>query len=336
MIRTRNEAEVDTGTGSDSGRADSSTGAAGARHRRWHPSLLTWLTSAAALAGLSLIVYSPAASWVSALNQSAIVSGYEQAVAHADPDKTLQLRAAQRYNSALSSGVLLEPGSNVPTGNGTTTAPEYDYAKMLVTPNGIMARLQIPKIGVDLPVYHGTSDETLLQGAGHLQGTSLPVGGPDTHAVITAHRGLAEATMFTRLDEVAVGDPFTINVLGDVLSYRVVSTRVVKPEDTASLRQEPGRDLVTLITCTPLGINSHRILVTGERVLPTPRNASAAAKAPAEVSFPWWIAAHAGGIIAIGGYLWRTGLGSPAGAAESRRPPSREPDAEPQRILRNR
>ncbi|GAA1789255.1 class C sortase [Leucobacter iarius] len=293
--------------------AHGSTGApvAGPARRRWRPSLLAWLTSAAALAGLALILYSPAASWISTVNQSAIVSRYDDAVAHADPDAAEQLRAAHRYNAALSSGVLLEPGSNVPTGNGTTSAPEYDYRKMLVTPNGIMARLQIPKISVDLPVYHGTSDETLLQGAGHLQGTSLPVGGTDTHAVITAHRGLAEATMFTRLDEIAVGDRFTVNVLGDVLSYRVVSTRVVSPEDTASLRQEPGRDLVTLITCTPLGINSHRILVTGERVLPTPKSATVAARASAEVPFPWWIAGLACGTGVIACYLWRTGRTRP-------------------------
>lgn len=276
--------------------------------RRWRPSVLSVLTSIVALAGLTVLLYSPAASWMAALNQSGIVSSYDDAVARADPDKAEQLRAAHEYNAALSSGVLLEPGSNVPTGDGTTTRPEYEYDRMLVAPNGIMARLRIPKIGVDLPVFHGTSDETLLRGAGHLQGTSLPVGGPDTHSVITAHRGLAEATMFTDLDRIGEGDRFTVSVFGEVLTYRVVSTRVVDPEDTAALRQEPGRDLVTLITCTPLGINSHRILVTGERVTPTPQRDLDAAQAPAETPFPWWLIAFVTGTAVIGVYVWRSGV----------------------------
>ncbi|WP_459583204.1 class C sortase, partial [Aerococcus mictus] len=111
-------------------------------------------------------------------------------------------------------------------------------------------------IDVDLPVYHGTSDEVLNRAAGHLEGTSLPVGGPSTRAVITAHRGLANARMFTDLNKVNVGDTFTIEVFGDVLTYRVRDTKVVAPEDTDTLRVEEGKDLVTLVTCTPLGINS--------------------------------------------------------------------------------
>ncbi|WP_285728266.1 class C sortase [Psychromicrobium xiongbiense] len=276
--------------------------------RRWLPTRLTWLTVVAAVIGLTALHYPYAASWISTLNQSAIVSHYDDAVSQARPDETQQLAAARLYNDALSSGVLLAAGANVPKGNGTTTDPEYDYNKMLTTPNGVMARLQIPKIGADLPIYHGTSEATLLQGAGHLEGTSLPIGGEGTHAVITAHRGLAEATMFTHLDQMGVGDKFTLSVFGEVLSYQVISTQVVAPEDTATLRQEPGRDLVTLITCTPLGINSHRILVTAQRVFPTPVAEVKAAAGPAEVPFPWWLVTLPAGLLLVGLYLWRAPL----------------------------
>lgn len=278
-----------------------------AARRRWKPTVLTCLTVMTAVAGLTALVYPDAASWVSALNQSGVVENYDDSVAQAQPDEATQLAAARDYNQALSSGVLLAAGANVPQGNGTTTDPEYDYDKMLATSNGVMARLQIPKISVDLPIYHGTSDQTLMEGAGHLKGTSLPVGGEGTHAVITAHRGLAEAKMFTDLDQIVEGDRFSITVFGEVLTYRVVSTKVVAPEDTATLRAEPGRDLVTLITCTPLGINSHRILVTAERVYPTPKADVAAAKEPVRVPFPWWMIVYGGGLLAIGVYLWRMG-----------------------------
>ncbi|NYG07272.1 LPXTG-site transpeptidase (sortase) family protein [Phycicoccus badiiscoriae] len=158
-------------------------------------------------------------------------------------------------------------------------------------------------------MYHGTSDAILLKGAGHLEGTSLPVGGEGTLSVITGHRGLAEATMFTNLDRIHPGDTFVITTFGRVLSYRVFDTRVVEPSDTASLHPKAGRDLVTLITCTPLGINSHRILVTGERVMPTPTSAVEAANTgPALVPFPWWLVWYLVGLTLIGVYVWWGGL----------------------------
>jgi sortase A len=256
------------------------------------------------VAGATVLAYSPAASWVSAYNQSLVVDRYSHEVDDADPSAAVQLERAHRYNDALASGAVLAPNANVPAGSGTSSDPTLDYATQLTTPNGVMARIRIPSIDVDLPIYHGTSDATLLTGAGHLEGTSLPVGGPSTHAVITAHRGLAEATMFTDLDRVERGDTFTITVFTEVLVYRVVDTRVVEPDDTASLRQEAGRDLVTLVTCTPLGINSHRILVTGERVTPTPPVDASAASSRAEAPFPWWLVAYLGALAAIGAYAW--------------------------------
>ena len=172
-----------------------------------------------------------------------------------------------------------------------------------------MARVKIPSIEVDLPIYHGTDEETLLRGAGHLEGTHLPVGGESTRSVITAHRGLANATMFTDLNRVSEGDSFTIESLGETLVYRVNEIQVIDPTDTGSLQSESGKDLVTLITCTPLGVNTHRILVTGERITPTPAPAlHEAGKAPEIPGFPWWALLGTGGILLIGGYLVRRGF----------------------------
>lgn len=171
-----------------------------------------------------------------------------------------------------------------------------------------MGRVKIPKINVDLPIYHGTDDDTLDRGAGHLEGSHLPIGGIDTHSVITAHRGLANATMFNDLDKIDSGDRFTLEVFGEVLTYQVIETRVVEPDETDTLRVRPGADVVTLITCTPLGINSHRILVTAERVTPTPAQDLEDAGKDSEVpGFPWWAVLAGAVLIAVGLYLWRAG-----------------------------
>lgn len=134
-----------------------------------------------------------------------------------------------------------------------------------VTGEGIMCSLNIPRIGIELPVYHGTSEEVLQSAAGHYHGSSLPCGGEDTHCIITGHTGLTSAKLFTDLARLREGDMFFIKVLGEVHAYRVISVKVVLPYEMESLVIEPGRDLVTLVTCTPYGINTHRLLVTGER-----------------------------------------------------------------------
>lgn len=276
--------------------------------RKWRASASLILTVLVAVAGVTTLTYSTAASWVSAINQSQVVNRYETSVNHAEPSASEQLRAAHIYNSALSSGALLEANSTVPQGKGEYADTSFDYRSMLATSTGVMARLQIPKIDVDLPVYHGTSEETLEIGVGHLKGTSLPVGGESTHSVLTAHRGLPSATLFTNLDQVKVGDTFTITTFGEVLNYRVVSRQVVAPEDTETLRQIEGEDLVTLVTCTPLGVNSHRILVTGERINPTPPEAIEEAKSSArEPGFPWWAVAYISALAVIGWYAWWAG-----------------------------
>lgn len=170
-----------------------------------------------------------------------------------------------------------------------------------------MGRILIPKAEVDLPIYHGTSEQTLLRGAGHLQGTSLPVGGVGTRTVITAHRGLAEATMFSYLDRLEPGDNFTLSIFDEVLAYRVRDVKVVAPEDSEAIVAEPDKDLATLVTCTPLGINTHRILVTGERIYPTPQKEADEAHAPSGLPrFPWFAVYYAIGTVLGVGVILRS------------------------------
>jgi len=260
--------------------------------------------------GLGAVLYPSVSQWVSSYNQSELISGYDRAVNISDPDATTQLALAHEYNAALNAGVKLLPNANVPTGTGTSSNEMLEYRKILSADNeGVMARLRVPSAGVDLPIYHGTSEETLLKGGGHLEGSHLPVGGESTHSVLTAHRGLANATMFTHLNRVQEGDVFTLEVFGEMLSYRVNEIRVVSPEDTESLQVVSGEDLVTLITCTPLGINSHRILVTGERITPTPlADLAQLGKTPDIPGFPWWTVWAGTGLLAVTAYVWRTGF----------------------------
>ena len=147
----------------------------------------------------------------------------------------------------------------------SVSAKDKEYQSLLDSGDGVMGAIRIPKISVNLPVYHGTSELTLASGAGHLYGSSLPVGGKNTHSVITGHRGLVEAAMFTRLDEMRVGDYFYLDVMGRTLGYKVDRITEINPDDTSKLKIVPGEDRVTLMTCTPYGVNTHRLLVSALR-----------------------------------------------------------------------
>lgn len=147
----------------------------------------------------------------------------------------------------------------------SASAKDKEYQSLLDSGDGVMGAIRIPKISVNLPVYHGTSELTLASGAGHLYGSSLPVGGKNTHSVITGHRGLVEAAMFTRLDEMRVGDYFYLDVMGRTLGYMVDRITEINPDDTSKLKIVPGEDRVTLMTCTPYGVNTHRLLVSALR-----------------------------------------------------------------------
>ncbi|GAA2181465.1 hypothetical protein GCM10009785_16480 [Brooklawnia cerclae] len=280
------------------------------RRTRRRPRRSAVLIALVGLIGTLVLLYPTAAAWMSQYQQSQQIDSYSSEVQQIGPASRLAaLQAARDYNASLLGGqALVGAGERIPTSDGASGST-YDYSELLKADStGQMARIKIPSIDVDLPIYHGTSDATLEKGVGHLEGTALPVGGENTHAVLTGHRGLASSTLFTHLNQVEVGDEFTIEVFGEVLTYRVTETRVVEPEDTTTLYPVAGKDLVTLVTCTPLGVNSHRILVTGERVDPTPPEAVAdAGKSPDVPGFPWWALglAAATGVLSV--YVWRSG-----------------------------
>ena len=155
--------------------------------------------------------------------------------------------------------------SGADASSASASSADAEYQSLLDSGGGVMGTIRIPKISVRLPIYHGTSESALASGAGHLYGSSLPVGGKSTHAVLTGHRGLVEAAMFTRLDEMRVGDYFYIEVMSRTLGYQVDRITVIEPNDTSQLKIVPGEDRVTLMTCTPYGVNTHRLLVSATR-----------------------------------------------------------------------
>lgn len=155
--------------------------------------------------------------------------------------------------------------SGADASSASASSADAEYRSLLDSGGGVMGTIRIPKISVKLPIYHGTSESALASGAGHLYGSSLPVGGKSTHAVLTGHRGLVEAAMFTRLDEMRVGDYFYIEVMGRTLGYQVDRITVIEPNDTSQLKIVSGEDRVTLMTCTPYGVNTHRLLVSATR-----------------------------------------------------------------------
>jgi sortase A len=210
-------------------------------------------------AGLSLLAYPTVADWWNSWHQSAAIASYVESIENLNEEEYAQiLYDANRYNVSLASHS---------TNYVLSDAQKEEYESLLnVAGNGVMAYIEIPSIKVYLPIYHG-SDEAILQVAiGHLEWSSLPVGGTSTHAVISGHRGLSSATLFTNLDKLEVGDLFNIYVLDEVHAYEVDQIKIVDPSDLSDLKIIEGEDLVTMITCTPYGINSHRLLVRGHRV----------------------------------------------------------------------
>ena len=210
------------------------------------------------LVGLSVMLYPTVSDYVNQKNQSRAVASYSEEVENlSDVDYQAYFDAADDYNRRLAE-----------TPDAFYRPEEVSgYTDTLdVSGTGIMGYITISKIGVELPIYHGTSDGVLQVAAGHLEGSSLPVGGAGTHAVISAHRGLPSAKLFTNLDELEVGDTFTITVLDRVLTYEVDQISIVLPTETDLLQPVEGKDYVTLMTCTPYGINTHRLLVRGKRI----------------------------------------------------------------------
>lgn len=210
------------------------------------------------LVGLSVMLYPSVSDAVNRKHQSRAVAGYAEEVEQlSDADYQTYFDAADAYNRQLNTTPNAFYKPDLVSG----------YAQTLdISGTGIMGYITIPKISVELPIYHGTDEGVLQVAAGHLEGSSLPVGGAGTHAVISAHRGLPSATLFTNLDELEVGDRFTITVLNRVLTYEVDQISIVLPTEIDQLLPTEGMDYVTLMTCTPYGINTHRLLVRGKRV----------------------------------------------------------------------
>ena len=219
------------------------------------------------LAGLSLLLYPLVANQWNNHRQKQLISNYESVVADKEAagniDNAAEMKKAEAYNDALLPSIL--PDSFAVADASTETDSSYEDS-LNIAGDGMMGIVEIPKIAIKLPIYHGTGDEVLQKAAGHLEGSSLPIGGESTHAVISAHRGLPSASLFTDLDQLEIGDHFLIHVLDETLCYEVDQILVVDPEDTSALAVEDGEDLVTLLTCTPYGVNTQRLMVRGHRV----------------------------------------------------------------------
>ena len=222
--------------------------------------LSTILLVLALVIGLCLLLYPTVSDYWNSFHQSRAIATYVESVAQIDNSHYTQLlEDAQAYNAGL---------SQLEKANWLLSEKELaDYGSVLdVSGTGVMCSLEIPKIKVSLPIYHGVDEGVLQIAVGHIPGSSLPVGGESTHCVLSGHRGLPSARLFTDLDKLVVGDTFLINVLDEVLTYEVDQILIVEPYDLSSLEIFPGEDLVTLVTCTPYGINTHRLLVRGHRV----------------------------------------------------------------------
>ena len=216
------------------------------------------------LLALGLTLYPLIANRYNQRHQSEIHTAYQEQVAQADKTEIIAAREkAIAYNETLVSGVQAEDAFT----NEALTGASENYGSLLnLTGNGIMGYVEIPGIAVTLPIYHGTDADTLEIGIGHLLGTSLPVGGESTHTVLTAHSGMANQKMFSDLDLVKEGDVFYLEILDEILAYQVDAINVVLPHDTTHLGITTGEDYCTLVTCTPFGVNTHRLLVRGTRI----------------------------------------------------------------------
>lgn len=260
--------------------------------------LSSFITLIAVLLGVVLLLYPVAATQFNNFKQQQFAHEYNGDVLASNPeDLSADLEAARAYNSTLPGVPILDPYL------GRVSDPESNEFARYEAQLGrfdVMARVRVPEADIDLPVRHGTSDPVLDAGAGHLYGTSLPVGGIGTHAVVTSHTGLPEATLFDNLIDVDKGDLMFIDVLGETLAYEVDQIKVVLPEEIGDLESVAGHDYLTLFTCTPYGVNSHRLLVRGERVDYTETMQEEFA---ASDSFTW----------SIQGWMWLFIIGALAG-----------------------
>ena len=211
----------------------------------------------------AVLLYPTVSSYINEKNGSKVVSNYDaESVRLSNSEKEKMLADARAYNKEMLSNIdLIDPFSQ-----GETSVDARYESLLNMDGSGMMGYIRIPKIKVEIPIYHGTSESVLQAGVGHFWGTSLPVGGESTHTVLTGHRGLPTKTLFTNMDKLVKGDVFYIKVLDETLAYKVDQILTVLPEETDALSIVPGQDYATLVTCTPYAINTHRLLVRGHRI----------------------------------------------------------------------
>ncbi|MXQ48005.1 class C sortase [Streptococcus pneumoniae] len=221
--------------------------------------LVSYLLIGAMILGIGLIAYPSVSDWWNSYHQSRAIMDYQDKVSHIDKRQYQKILArAENYNKQF-----LE--TNIQWQLTKEEKKEYN-SQLSIDQSGNMGFITIPKINVNLPIFHGTSEDVLQTSIGHLEGTSLPVGGQSTHSVLSGHRGLPSAKLFSDLDKLRVGDRWTVNILDETYTYEVDQIRTVLPKDLSNLQIEEGKDYQTLLTCTPYGINTHRLLVRGHRV----------------------------------------------------------------------
>lgn len=260
-----------------------------------------------AMVAIGMLVYPDAASWVARIGHNAEISGYVQQVEGTDPaERQRILDAAYAYNDELEPGPLTDPYISVNEDEAKRSNLYLAYEEMLrVSGTDAIGTINYPRLDISLPAYHGTSDQVISKGAGHMYGTSLPIGGPSTRSVLTAHSGLPHSKLFTQLPKAKVGDTFWISVLGEDHHYRVEQVETVLPNETESLEIREGEDWVTLFTCTPIGVNSHRFMVHAVRLPDSeaPQNETLSGDG-VSLGFPWWAVWFVGGSGAVAWVLF--------------------------------
>ncbi|MBM7825912.1 sortase A [Arcanobacterium pluranimalium] len=264
-----------------------------ATHRRRNPRSIIYL-----VLGILVLLSPVVITHIKNIEQHEIAQLYSENVKKMAPEQRKQLfEEAKAYNAQLPA-----VGSPDPWVNGIDiNSPAYQKYLAQLNIDSVMGRLKVPAVGIDLPIYHGTSQATLAHGIGHLYGTALPTGGIGFHSVLTGHSGLATLTMFDNLSHIKVGEIFIVEVLGEQHAYKVDQIKKVLPEEIENIRPESGRDLITLVTCTPYGINSHRLLVRGERVDMPAEPIEQVYTSPWQ---PWMIAAIVISILTLLYILW--------------------------------
>ncbi|WP_225213574.1 class C sortase [Corynebacterium gallinarum] len=254
--------------------------------------VIPWILQLGAMIGIAVLLYPSAADWFATRAHNAEVSGYLQEVEKAPATELVeQRRLAAQYNADIPEGILQDPFTRPVTGNQqNSTGAHQNYAEMLqVGDREAIGEFLYPDVGISLPIYQGTDDAVLKKGVGHVHGSSLPVGGESTRAVLTSHSGLVNASLFTELFDAEVGHIFSVSVLGERLHYEVKSLETVLPQQTESLKVIDGEDWITLITCTPIGVNSHRLLVHAQRVsAPSTDVNDVIAGDGQKAGIPWW------------------------------------------------